>query len=39
MFGNSEGSGGWTDEQVFVAPPVPGPNVTTRVLAYGGEAG
>ena len=27
---------GWSDEFTFNAAPVPGPNVTTKVLAFGG---
>lgn len=33
----SEGEGGWSDEYMFMSPPIPGPDVTTKVLAYGGE--
>lgn len=33
----TEGSGGYSEERSFVAPPVPGPKVTTKILAYGGE--
>ena len=36
MFGSEEGEGGFSEERVFTAPPIPGPNVTTRILAYGG---
>lgn len=28
---------GWSDEFTFNAAPVPGPNVTTKVLAFGGR--
>ncbi len=30
---------GWSKEFNFVAAPKPGPGVTTRVVAYGGEGG
>ncbi len=33
----TEGSGGYSEEQYFIAPPTPGPNVTTKILAYGGK--
>lgn len=36
VFGSTEGDGGYSEERVFTAPPIPGPNVTTRILAYGG---
>lgn len=28
---------GWSDEFTFTSAPVPGPNVTTRVLTFGGS--
>lgn len=37
IFGCTVGSGGFSGEQVFTSPPVPGPNVTTKILAYGGK--
>ena len=33
VFGDSYG---WSEEYSFKAPPIPGPNVTTRVIAFGG---
>ena len=35
-FGSTEGIGGFSEEQFFVAPPTPSRTVTTRILAYGG---
>jgi hypothetical protein len=29
--------GGYSAEQTFTAPPTPGPNVITKILAFGGE--
>ena len=33
-----DGVGGWSEEFSFVAAPKPGPSVTTRVVAFGGES-
>ncbi len=34
IFGSDDG--GWSEERYFTAPPVPGPDTTVTILAYGG---
>lgn len=38
QYGSADGPGGFSEEHMFVAPPIPGSNVTTKILAFGGEA-
>lgn len=37
QYGSTDGPGGFSEEHMFVAPPIPGSNVTTKILAFGGE--
>ena len=34
MFGSD--NGGWSEERVFMSAPIPGPELSIRILAYGG---
>lgn len=34
---DGDGEGGYSEQYSFVSPPVPGADVVTTVLAYGGQ--
>ena len=37
VFGSASGTGGFSKEGTFTAPPMPSRTATTRILAYGGN--